>query len=58
MRDKDLLGGGDDFQQRLARERQRREKRVSAKAEAVAEKTTAYEAAEKAKLDQFRVRIV
>ncbi|GAQ77728.1 hypothetical protein KFL_000030080 [Klebsormidium nitens] len=57
MRDKDLLGGGDDFQQRLARERQRREKRVAAKADAVAEKVTAYEAAEQAKLNQFRALI-
>eukprot|EP00243_Klebsormidium_subtile_P002988 TRINITY_DN16122_c0_g1_i1.p1 TRINITY_DN16122_c0_g1~~TRINITY_DN16122_c0_g1_i1.p1 ORF type:complete len:391 (-),score=92.91 TRINITY_DN16122_c0_g1_i1:91-1263(-) len=57
MRDKDLLGGGDDFQQRLARERQRREKRVAAKADAVAEKVTAYKAAEQAKLNQFRALI-
>eukprot|EP00850_Spirogloea_muscicola_P004102 SM000017S02842 [mRNA] locus=s17:589822:591984:+ [translate_table: standard] len=54
MREKDLLGGGDDFQARLARERAWREKKASQKVEALQSKQADFRDKESAKMDIFK----
>lgn len=54
MRERDIMGGGDDFQQRLAREKARREKRQSDKMAAYSEKRSVVEERESATMEQFK----
>eukprot|EP00850_Spirogloea_muscicola_P004953 SM000022S07167 [mRNA] locus=s22:305184:307292:+ [translate_table: standard] len=54
MREKDLLGGGDDFKARLARERAWREKKASQKVEALQSKQADFRDKESAKMDIFK----
>jgi hypothetical protein len=56
-REKDVMGGGDDFQQRLARERAWREKKAAAKSEGYMEKKSAFEEREAAAMNQFKAMV-
>ncbi|KAL3695055.1 hypothetical protein R1sor_008706 [Riccia sorocarpa] len=57
MKERDVMGGGDDFQLRLAREKARREKRESEKAAVYSEKRSAFEEKEAAAMDQLRALV-
>lgn len=57
FRERDVMGGGDDFQQRLARERAWREKKVAAKSEGFMEKISAFEEREAAAMNQFKAMV-
>ncbi|GBG68584.1 hypothetical protein CBR_g3129 [Chara braunii] len=54
MKERDVMGDGEGFHQRLAKEQARRERRQMAKIGAFIEKKSQYEAAEAGKLAQFR----
>ncbi|BBN05546.1 hypothetical protein MPTK1_3g14060 [Marchantia polymorpha subsp. ruderalis] len=57
MKEKDVMGGGEDFQSRLAREKARREKRQYEKAAVYSEKRSAFEEKEAAAMDQLRALV-
>lgn len=57
FKEKDVMGGGDDFQQRLARERAWREKKAAAKTEVYMEKRNAFEEKEAAAMNQFKAMV-
>jgi hypothetical protein len=57
FREKDVMGGGDDFQQRLARERAWKEKKAAAKTEVYMEKRSAFEEREAAAMIQFKAMV-
>ena len=57
FREKDVMGGGDDFQQRLARERAWREKKAAAKTEVYMEKKSVFEEREAAAMNPFKAMV-
>eukprot|EP00271_Cylindrocystis_brebissonii_P006629 TRINITY_DN19398_c0_g2_i1.p1 TRINITY_DN19398_c0_g2~~TRINITY_DN19398_c0_g2_i1.p1 ORF type:complete len:384 (+),score=117.45 TRINITY_DN19398_c0_g2_i1:134-1285(+) len=57
MKERDLMGGGDDFQKRLAMVRSKREKKASEKAGVFMEKQAAYVEQENATMDHFKAMI-
>ncbi|MCO5574795.1 hypothetical protein L7F22_028587 [Adiantum nelumboides] len=54
LKDQDIMGGNDDFKQRLERERARREKKSLERNEALKEKQLAADQRESAAMDQFK----
>eukprot|EP00249_Psilotum_nudum_P010379 c22500_g1_i1 orf=338-1381(-) len=57
MRDGDLMGGGDDFKDRLAREQTRRDKKLAERVEAMKEKQSAIQEKEDAAMDKLRLLV-
>ncbi|KAH7283953.1 hypothetical protein KP509_34G032300 [Ceratopteris richardii] len=57
LRDEDIMGGSDDFKQRLERERARREKKIMEKEAALREKKLASDERETAAMDQFKALV-
>eukprot|EP00897_Mesotaenium_endlicherianum_P008562 jgi/Mesen1/7734/ME000407S06969 len=57
MRERDIMGGGDDFKARLAREKAWRGKKAAEKANAFIEKHDTYAAKENAKMDAFKALV-
>ncbi|KAH9549005.1 hypothetical protein CY35_11G117900 [Sphagnum magellanicum] len=57
MKERDVMGGGDDFQQRLARERAWKEKKAAEKASVYDAKRSAFEEKEAAAMNQFRAMV-
>ncbi|KAL2632643.1 hypothetical protein R1flu_004122 [Riccia fluitans] len=57
MKERDVMGGGDDFQLRLARDKARREKRQTEQAAVYGEKRSAFEEKEAAAMDQLRALV-
>jgi len=54
LADTDIMGGGDSFQERLRREKERRVRKESARAENIQQKVAAHQAKEEAIMQQFR----
>ncbi|CAK9197977.1 unnamed protein product [Sphagnum troendelagicum] len=57
MKERDVMGGGDDFQQRLARERAWKEKKAAEKASVYDAKRSAFEEKEAVAMNQFRAML-
>ncbi|CAM6126591.1 unnamed protein product [Calypogeia fissa] len=57
MKERDIMGGGDDFQQRLAREKARREKKQAEKMAAYSEKSSVFQEKESATMEQFKTLV-
>jgi len=54
LADTDIMGGNDSFQERLRREKERRVRKESARAENIQQKVAAHQAKEEAIMQQFR----
>lgn len=57
LREQDMMGGGDDFKQRVGKERARREKKTMERSEALKEKQLVLEQKESVAMDQFRTLV-
>lgn len=57
IREQEIMGGGDDFKQRLEREHARKEKRVAERAEALRTKQSAFEEKEAVAMGQLRALV-
>lgn len=57
LREQDMMGGGDDFKQRVDKERARREKKAVERSEALKEKQLVLEQKEIVAMDQFRTLV-
>eukprot|EP00898_Chlorokybus_atmophyticus_P001779 jgi/Chlat1/2601/Chrsp178S00153 len=57
MRQSDLMGGGDDFHQRVAKQRAHRERKQAERTEVMTERLATYQAAEQAKMEQLRAMV-